>query len=139
MHGESDEVAYQNAFDELAGVYLEDSWVLDMATSHTALIFTLDAVLTPAHRAYRPPMPGEVHCYRRAELRLDSDSAIQIRQSQTPPAIDAAGERDYGNIDTFRLCEEAGFGVWELTGDWGDALVRHPRVRLQLYLPKGPS
>lgn len=122
---------YEVAFPDLANIYLEDSWVLDVHVSLSTLIFTLDAVLTPNHSAYRPPEPGQAHCYRRATLRLESDSAIHFRPSQTPAAVDAHGESDHGNIDTF-LPSVLGTTTWELTGEWGEALVRNPRARIEL-------
>jgi len=123
--------SYDEAFGDLAHAYLEDSWVLGISQSASALIFTLDLVLTPTHPAFRPPRPNEMHCYRRATMRLDSESPIQIHRSSAPPAVDATGEMDYGNIDTFRPIDGAASITWELTGEWGTARVTHPRVRIE--------
>lgn len=54
---------YSEAFPDLAGVLLEDSWVLDIAPSERAVSFQLDVVLTPDHPRHRPPTTGEQHCY----------------------------------------------------------------------------
>ena len=46
------------SFPGLAGVYLEDSYVLDISEAAGQVVFRLDAVLTPEHQAYRSPHPG---------------------------------------------------------------------------------
>jgi hypothetical protein len=122
---------YHETFDDLAGIYLEDSWVLGIEESCIALVFLLDAVLTPDHRAYQPPKPGEQQCWRRAKLHITSDSAIYFRRATAPPAVDASGEPDHGHIDSFRAVRDEQRLVWELAGDWGEALVREPHVRVE--------
>lgn len=126
---------YDKVFPGLAGVVLEDSWVLDVDVCATVVVFTLDAVLTPEHPAYRLARPGEMHCYRRAMLTVRSDAAVHVRRSLAPPARDAAGELDYGHIDTLQLAVDHGPEVWELTGAWGEALVRQPRIDLRFEAP----
>lgn len=44
---------------ELAGVYLEDSYVLSIDEAPRRFSFTLDAVLTPEHPRYHRPVPGD--------------------------------------------------------------------------------
>jgi hypothetical protein len=61
---------YYEAFSDLAGVYLEDSWVLELAPSEDGLVLRLDVVLTPEHPLYEAPKPGEQHCYRAAWLTV---------------------------------------------------------------------
>jgi hypothetical protein len=46
------------SFPGLAGVYLEDSYVLDISETAGQVVFRLDAVVTPEHQAYRSPHPG---------------------------------------------------------------------------------
>jgi hypothetical protein len=97
------------------------------------LIFRLDAALLSGHTQYHPPPPTQYHYYRRGRLRLTSDTQIQCRRSDLPPATDATGEPDYGHIDTFhRLDPES--PTWELAGDWGQALIAEPVVALDLDL-----
>ena len=50
------------SFPGLAGVFLEDSYVLGISESSELLVFHLDAVLTPEHSAYHSPRPGEHYC-----------------------------------------------------------------------------
>ena len=123
---------YHEVFAGLANVVLEDSWVLSVDASLTQLTFALDLVLTPAHPDYSRPERGEARCYRRGMLVLESDVAVFLRRSSLPPAVDAAGQIDYGHIDTFCSAAGLGDGAWELSGDWGEAMARQPRVRVQL-------
>lgn len=82
---ETGDASYGQAFRSLIGIHLEDSWVLDLTASSTALVFTLDVVLTPAHPDYRPPVPDQARCYRRATLWLESDTAVCFRRSSCLP------------------------------------------------------
>ena len=55
-------------FPGLAGVFLEDSYVLGISECSEQLVFHLDAVLTPEHSAYHSPRPGEHYCYANGSL-----------------------------------------------------------------------
>ena len=121
-------VEYHQAFGDLAGIYLEDSWVLDIASSDRDVSFRLEAVLTPQHPRYRPPEPGEQYCYLDGWLIVRSTEPIEVWLSRAGPAIDAAGEPDLGNIDRFA----AGLDdVWEIVGDWGHARAVDPEVTVR--------
>lgn len=109
----------------LADAYLQDSWVLDVVVRPTEVVFDLDLVLRPSHPAYTQPRPGEQYCYRRATLRFPGLREITWQLGTGPPATDADGEVDYGNIDTLRTDGE----VYELDGDWGAmSLLSDPPV-----------
>jgi hypothetical protein len=123
-------VDYPDAFADLAEIYLEDSWVLDVAASEHAVSFRLDAVLTPDHPLYRPPAPGEQHCYRRVTLTVASAKRSLLTRSEAPGATDASGELDFGNIDVFSAVDWAGENAWEMSGDWGELLTVEPSVTL---------
>jgi hypothetical protein len=125
-------VAYHDAFADLAGIYLEDSWALDVAPTQHEVAFQLDAVLTPEHPEYRPPAPGEQHCYRRARLTVASPQRSRLHRSDAPPAIDASGEPDFGNIESFSAVDWEGEMAWELSGSWGDLVVVEPSVAIVL-------
>ncbi|GAA1027563.1 hypothetical protein GCM10009557_09400 [Virgisporangium ochraceum] len=124
--------AYHETFADLADVVLEESWVLHVDASLRRLSVTLDLVLTPEHREYSPPRADETHCHRRGTLIVDSDTAILARRSTCPPAIDVTGEADYGHIDTFTRATDIADDVWQLSGEWGEALIRQPRVHVRL-------
>lgn len=123
--------AYFDAFAALSDIDLEESWVLRVDASERQLLLYLDLVLTPGHPAYGPPRSDEAFCYRRGTLVVDSDTAVHVRRSSLPPAVDATGETDHGHIDHFRPAADLGGDVWELTGEWGEALIRQPRVQVR--------
>lgn len=119
---------YQDAFADLAEIYLEDSWVLSVTPTEHGVVFRLDAVLTPDHHRYQPPGPGEQHCYRRARLTVASTKRLKLHRSDTPAATDASGELDFGNIDVFTTVDWDGEVAWEMSGDWGELLTVEPSV-----------
>lgn len=120
---------YFEAFSDLAGVVLEESWVLQVAPATAGLALRLDAVLTRDHPRYGEPAPGEVDCYRTGWLTVSSSEPVEIRLSGVAPAVDATGTPDYGHVDTFGQDSQ---GCWELEGDWGYARVHGARVSLDL-------
>ncbi len=120
---------YFEAFSELAGTYLEDSWVLSVAGEDRYATFDLDLVLTPEHPAYRPAKAGEQHCYVRALLTISANGLV-FHPSGAPPAVDATGEEDFGNIDAFL---EVGDDCWRIEGSWGTLDVRSPHVSVVLH------
>jgi hypothetical protein len=120
---------YHEAFSDLAGVYLEASWVLEVAPSDHGLSFRLETALTPEHPLYEAPKPGEQHCYRTGVADRRGENSMDIRLSGHPPAADETGEPDFGHVDAFVL--DAAENRWELEGDWGQASVRNPEVTLR--------
>ncbi|MEJ7892352.1 MAG: hypothetical protein WKF94_06900 [Solirubrobacteraceae bacterium] len=111
------------SYDTLPGLehlYLEDSWVLGVHESATSLSFDLDAVLTEQHPRWHPPKPGEQYAYRRVALTFPAVRSLEWLSRGGPPATDASGERDRGNIDSFVVRDD---GVYELDGDWGHVRV----------------
>ncbi|HEY3924439.1 MAG TPA: hypothetical protein VGL75_07745 [Acidothermaceae bacterium] len=122
------ERGYNDAFESLRAVYLEDSWVLAIQPSSRSLAFDLDVVLTPSHPNYRGAMPGEQHDYRRARLVLTADS-LEYEPSGVSPATDATGQHDFGHIDSWAV-DESGWS--SLEGDWGRARARNASVSLVL-------
>lgn len=113
----------------LADLHLEDSWVREVSVSEGAVAFILDLVLREGHPSWRPPMPGERHCYRRSILRFDEAHAIVVRPSGLPPAIDANGETDLGHIDVMTLDDDG----YHLEGDWGTVVVDSPQPTLTIH------
>jgi hypothetical protein len=97
-------------------IYLEDSWVLDVGADTAAVEFRIDFVLREQHPDYQAPKPNEQYCYRQGRLRFTSVRDVLWTRRGAPPARDATGEVDYGNIDHL---EFDGDRYW-LSGDWGE-------------------
>ena len=106
-------------FADLANVYLEDSFVLGIDETPSALSFKLEVALTSSHPRYHEPKPAEQHCYANATLTIGAATRIEwvTRSSQT--SRDATGEEDLGNIDSLKQLDDH----YEITGDWGHARV----------------
>lgn len=102
--------------DQLKGYYFEDSYVLGVKESEGRLEFILDVVLTPQHKDYVPPPKGTQHCYKSAQLIFDSVTYCHWIEKSFQKFVDADGEVDFGNIDTFFFTEP---DQYELTGCWG--------------------
>lgn len=120
---------YYEAFSDLAGVVLEESWVLEVAPSAAGLALRIEVRLTPDHPRYGEPALGEMGCYRTGWLWVHSSEPVETRLSGTRPTLDPDGASDYGNVDSLVQSSE---GAWTLDGDWGHAQVRDPQVRLEL-------
>ncbi|HVW39840.1 MAG TPA: hypothetical protein VHC18_00665 [Amycolatopsis sp.] len=106
-------------FPDLAGVYLEDSYVLAIREDADTVSFALEAVLTPQHPRYRPPQPDEQYCYAKANLVFTSVSEVRWLERSGLVFTDATGEADLGNIDTMNYTNDH----YELTGDWGQVQI----------------
>lgn len=107
---------------EFDGVDLSESYVLGWRASASELVFDLDLALTPEHPRYHKPRPNERDCWLRAALYFPSAVAIRglLQQSSVRGAIDATGERDYGNIDELSWAD----GEAHLAGEFGDVTLR---------------
>ncbi|MHB8060036.1 MAG: hypothetical protein ACYDHO_04305 [Gaiellaceae bacterium] len=114
--------------EDFSSYYLEDSWVLGVEAHPGSLEFRLDLVLTPEHAAYAAPRPGEVYCYRHGRLRFLDVKRLIWDDQGAPPAIDASGELDYGNIDSFEWED----GRFILEGGWGKVEIQAGTVQIEL-------
>jgi hypothetical protein len=103
----------------LPGIYLEDSYVLEIREQPTGITFSLEAVLTPDNPSYHAPKPGEQYCYARGELIFEDVSGIEWISRSSRIYTDADNEEDLGNIDSLR--EENGAHTVE--GDWGKVRI----------------
>jgi hypothetical protein len=104
----------------LSALYLEDSYVLDIVEAAGRLTFSMSAVLTPEHPAYRDPLPGEQYCYANGALEFSDVAHTEWLERSTRRYVDATGETDLGNIDSLTSAD----GTYEVAGDWGRVRVR---------------
>jgi hypothetical protein len=117
-----------NSLPGLVGVYVEDSYVLGILESSEQVVFRLDAVLTPAHPAYRPPRPGEHYCYAHGSLVFPDVTDVAWLNRNSGHYVDASGAEDVGNVDN--LTSDGGAFVVE--GDWGAVRISSSQPRFDL-------
>jgi hypothetical protein len=101
------------------GIYLEDSWVLDITARPGILELVVDLVLRESHPLFEPPLAGEQYCHRRGVVRFNGVSSLRWEGQGAAPAIDATGERDHGSVDVLRATNDA----YMVEGDFGHIVV----------------
>ncbi len=85
------------------------------------MCFHLQAVLVEGHPLfYWPPAAGEEHPYARLRWCLHGEVWWNEGPNLDRLAVDASGERDYGNVDAW--FQEG--DVEHLEGQWGAVSVR---------------
>ncbi len=115
---------------ELAGVDLEDSWVLGWRYDAPAGRLTVE-VEANLWRA-----PGDERGGGRAHLLSPGDARVRGRHFGVrapaagggPGAPGSDGTRDYGSVDVL----EGGDGVFRLAGEMGDVTLRAAALRLRV-------
>jgi hypothetical protein len=112
----------------LAGVFLEDSYILGISESPEELTFHLDAALTPEHSAYHSPRPGEHHCYAKGSLVFPDATRVIWLKRNSNHYTDASGEEDLGNIDILRVDGD----TFLAEGDWGAVRISGAQPRFEL-------
>ena len=115
-------------FPSLAGVYVEDSYVLAISDAGGRLAFELDAVLTPESPAYHAPKTGEQYCYANGSLIFPDATRIDWVTRTDGHYTDASGEQDLGNIDILTVDDE----VFIVEGDWGRVRIVSAPPRFEL-------
>lgn len=119
------EIQYYNIPD-LQNIYLEDSFVLKVIENKSQLIFYMDVVLTEEHSFYSLPKNDEPYCYKKAELLFSNCYKIDWIKKAFTPSIDANGEIDFGNIDTFTYANNN----YHLIGSWGEVKIKCDLVKV---------
>lgn len=115
-------------FPGLSGVYLEDSYVLEIIEEPARLSFKLDAVLTPESPAYRDPKPGEQYCYAAGRLTFPALVSVHWIKRTNQKFTDATGEQDLGNIDVLRRDADS----YVAEGDWGEVHIHSSEPQFEL-------
>jgi len=112
----------------LAGVYLEDSYVLGISESSEPVVFYLDAVVTPEHSVYRSPRPGEHYCYAHGSLVFPDVTHVVWVNRNGSHYTDASRDEDLGIIDALTMDGGAIVAV----GDWGAVRISGAQPHLEL-------
>jgi hypothetical protein len=120
-----------NSFPGLAGVFLEDSYVLGITESSEQVVFRLDAILTPEHPTYHSPRPGEQYCYENGSLVFPGVTRVEWLKRGSNHYTDASGEGDLGNIDILTVDGD----TVVVEGDWGVVQISGATPRFELVDP----
>jgi hypothetical protein len=118
-------------YTHLAGfgaLVLEESYVLGIQATPSAVTFDVDFVLTPEHPAHAPPPPNETECFRVGRIRFVGVHRLVWDHQGAPPATDASGEVDFGHIDSFDWEEN----TFRLEGDWGRIELIATQIRVEI-------
>lgn len=110
-------MATKNYFElpGLDGIYLEDSFLLDIRQVRNTIEILLDVVLREIHGSYESPRAGEQYCYRRGRLVFHDVIRASWASLSFDGALDGNEETDFGNIDEFVFRD----GRYLLSGEWG--------------------
>lgn len=92
-------------------VYLEDSWVLDLAFDGESVRIVADLVLLEDHPLHAAPKSGEQYCYLRATLVFGEVTTLSWESSGSPRAVDASGDSDLGTFEVFALLDPDGYHI----------------------------
>lgn len=112
----------------LEGVYLEDSYVMDILISPSKVEFAIEFVLTESHPRFTPPPPNEQYCYRQGRLIFEEFDHLLFEFRPQSRTTDADNNLDYGNIDSFVVN-----GIeHRLEGDWGKLELIPRKMRVEL-------
>ena len=122
-------------FPDLANVYLEDSFVLAVDETPTALSIRLEVVLARSHQRYHDPRPDEQHCYAAAVLTIAEATKIEWGARSSHTCRDAAGEEDLGNIDSLQHHD----GYHEIAGDWGHVRIYSTAAPQLTFAPEATN
>ncbi|MDD7973933.1 hypothetical protein [Roseinatronobacter alkalisoli] len=98
-----------------AHLYLEDSYVLGIVSFGDIIEFQMEFVLHEDHPFYCDPKPDEQYCYKRGGLKFSNIRSLKEFVRTDVKAVDATGEVDFGNIDSF-VCRNHRY---VLEGEWG--------------------
>jgi hypothetical protein len=114
---------------QFKGIYLEDSFVLQIIESSEKISFTMEFVLTKANPRFHSPKIDEKYCYQDGFIDFILPyKVIWECKNFRNLSIDATGKTDLGNIDTFYKIGDD----YSLEGDWGKLLISCKELRVVL-------
>lgn len=114
---------------QFSGLYLEDSFVLQIVELPDLVSFQMEFVLTKEHSGYQEPSDNEMYCYRNGVINFIAPEKVHWEhRNQKIISIDANDEIDFGNIDIFFKCGDD----YLLEGDWGRVLISAKKIEVKL-------
>ncbi|HMS30759.1 MAG TPA: hypothetical protein PKD32_12975 [Saprospiraceae bacterium] len=120
-----------NYFDleNFKGLFLEDSFVLQIIEVPELISFQVEFVLTEDHPEYKKPLDDEMYCYRFGEINFKNPKQVIWKvKNQKAVSIDANGDNDLGNIDLFFKSGDD----YSLEGDWGCVIINCENLEVKL-------
>lgn len=111
---------------------LEESFVLAVREVENEIRFDMELVLGERHPSYRPPRPGQEHCYRKGRMIFRGVTNVRWtnkRIERADDADDAGDAGDLGKIDSFVLDA----GTYKLRGPWGRLELEASSVDVDLW------
>jgi len=117
--------------EQFLGIDLNDSFILSWRLEGRSVHFELEASIWPESEHYMPPKPGEYTCYRRATLAFKNiiECIGLPSMDSAPTSADAAGEIDFGNIDSLQILAD-GFSV---SGDFGAVNIKGGELGFEIH------
>lgn len=109
------------------GIYLEDSFVLDIAIHFNTIILKMEFVLRDVHQFYCKPQNGEEYCYKTGNLIISPFTKMKCELLPISRSIDAAGEVDFGNIDQLFIIDD----IIYISGDWGSLEINAKNIQIE--------
>lgn len=95
----------------LENIELWESYVLGWRKDGDTVSIELEAVVLPEHPEYEKSTPDLWACYKRAVLHFFGVQSLQGFNNlvANKPAVDAAGEKDFGHIEEFQFTRTGDF------------------------------
>lgn len=116
-------------FEGFEHVYLEDSFVLDVAAHPGLLVVTLEVKLTADHPRFRAPPPSEAGCFVDGHIHFRGVRRLTWLTRDIRPARDASGTIDFGGIN---YLARDGAGSYVLQGDFGELDIEATACTIEL-------
>lgn len=97
------------------GLYLGDSFHLEFRQTGDTISLGFLFHLEHDHPLWFKPAEDEYGCYKKGWMIFSAVSKAVLRPSNARPATDAAGEMDFGTVDTLKIIDNN----FSITTDWG--------------------
>jgi len=115
----------------LNDILLEDTFVLAWHRGHESLTFHVLASLLQSHPDASVPTSGDWACYRPGIIQFFGVTSVGglLPQDSVQRTADAAGDIDYGCIDSIALVQP---GKYNVVGEFGDVSLTAAGVSIYL-------
>ncbi len=123
-----EKVHYYN-LEQFAGLYIEDSYVLQIIETNGLVTFKMELVLSETHPCYFEPLIDEAYCYRNGVIKFIKPMQVEwVEKNLQRLSVDANGDIDQGNIDFFYKVGDN----YLLEGDWGKLIIGSCTIEVEI-------